>query len=213
MEQAWVGVGRSFVDADEWSKEPGKAFGHTLANVGALAAGGEGIAARGGEAAGAGLAGDSGGTGLATLLKSEHVEGESWQISPRQIPPSDGWANAETLADHFERHSQELPGATTPERYIEEARGFHKEAVLNRYPAKVELRRGVPRLKYYDEKRNRFLTTEVDSSVVTYFKPKAAKAYWDRQDLDQVDWTRASVRSSELGLAALSSVIAQPTPQ
>jgi hypothetical protein len=65
MGQAWKAFGKGFVNWDEWSKDPGRAFGETLANVGALALGGESLVGDAGEAGEAGIAGEAGDASLA----------------------------------------------------------------------------------------------------------------------------------------------------
>ncbi|HEY2172357.1 MAG TPA: hypothetical protein VGH85_00940 [Mycobacteriales bacterium] len=193
MEQAWVGVGRSFVDADEWSKEPDKAFGHTLANVGALAAGGEGIAADTSEAAEAGLAGQSvtaeaSAARLSATLRADHVAGKPWNLSPEDIPPATGWAHPHTLEEHLRKHKTDFVEISTEDDYIKAACAFHREAVQGLYSAVVDLQNVGPRLKFYDPATNRFLITETDSSIVTYYLPKAGSSYWLSQPGDPIRW-------------------------
>jgi hypothetical protein len=198
MQQAWVGFGRSFVDADEWSNEPAKAFGHTLANVGALAAGGEGLAARGGEAAEGGVidtvtmrAGTvpsrAESVPVAEALRAPHVEGEPWELSPSQMPGPQGWSNPRTLTSHVERHGGDFSGATTAESYVERATEFYMTAIRNRYPAKVYIKSQLTRIRIYDKSTNRFLVVNTDGSIVTYYRP-TAEDYWVGQEGDTVEW-------------------------
>jgi hypothetical protein len=186
------------VDADEWSREPGKAFGHTLANVGALAAGGEGVAARGGETAEAGAIDTAAmRTGkvasrvqpvpLAEALRAPHVKGEPWELSPNQMPAPQGWSNPRTLTPHVERHAGGLPGVRTPDDYVNQATQFYAAAIRDRYPAKVHIKNRVPRIRIYDKSTDRFLVINADGAIVTFYRPDG-KGYWERQAGDIVEW-------------------------
>ncbi len=204
MQQAWVGYGRAFVDADEWSTEPGRAFGHTLANVGALAAGGEGAAADAGEAGAAGLAERGSITAivprvgeanhfdelppLEEALAAPHAQGEPWSLSPRQMPAPRGWGDAKTLRRHIDDHARDFPGATTPEAYISQAEQFYLEAVNNKYPTKIHIRNQRPRVRIYDEPTNRFIVMNIDGSIATYFRPEKPIVYWEKLRGDIVEW-------------------------
>jgi hypothetical protein len=191
MQQAWVGFGRSFVDADEWSSEPGKAFGHTLVNVGALAAGGEGVAARGGEAAGGvGAASDLASSDLPSLAKvvrSPHTAQERWRLSPDQMPPPGAWNSSWTLARHVKNHSRDFPGVSTPEQYLQQAQQFYVEVLERRLPTRIDFQKVGPRMKFYDPATNRFLMTTTDGSIITYYRPTSDE-YWDRQSGYLVEW-------------------------
>ncbi len=187
MQQAWVGFGRSFVDADEWSKEPGRAFGHTLANVGALAAGGEGVAARGGEAAEAGaidtaamrpgtVASRAESVPLAEALRAPHVKGEPWELSPNQMPAASG---LEQSTDTYPpRRATCWRSSGSPNaRAIMSIRLRSSTSTLSEVdiPPRSTSRTRCRESRIYDESTDRFLVINTDGSIVTYYRPDARR--------------------------------------
>ena len=90
--------------------------------------------------------------------------------------PNSGWANLDTLADHFERHGADF-GANTADEYAAMARDFFDNSQRSGVLTKID-QDGVIRI--WDPNTNFFGSYNPDGTTRTFYKPKSP-SYWNRQ--------------------------------
>ncbi len=153
-------AGKSLVAWDEWSKDPAQALGQVLMMAAGTAfTDGAGDAADG--AAAAADVADAATRGGSDLLR---------------VPTANAWANADSLAEHFEVHGAAL-GAVDADDYAEMASGFFQHAIKGGVQIKID-EEGIIRI--YDPDARIFGAYNPNGTARTFMKI-TRPGYWTRQ--------------------------------
>lgn len=96
---------------------------------------------------------------------------------PSRVTAPKSWGKPETLLKHFKKHSGRL-GVQTPKEYAKMANDFFKRFRLEKLPA-IEYPKG--EIGIYDPHSKKFGVYNKNGTTITFYKPKAELAYFERQ--------------------------------
>ncbi|WP_202213919.1 hypothetical protein [Methylacidimicrobium sp. AP8] len=155
----------------------GRAFGHAvvIAATSFIPGGGEAAAAAKAIRAAEGL-------GKAAIAAEELAKAATTEnlikANAELLAKRYHWARPDTLYDHWVDHGADF-GAKSPEEYARMAQQFFHRSQVEGLPSKID-KKGV--IRVYDPASNTFGAYNADGTTKTFYKPRARRAYFDRQD-------------------------------